>query len=91
MATENGKVCNDMGNIKELDKKDRLGVFSLCGDEIDATLCACIEGMGRLWADDKDHPNYALGIVGDFCFLLGIVGDKEVKDFIYLIKEQCND
>lgn len=49
---------------------------------------SCIQGvMGRIYADEKEHPKSAMAILGDFCFFAGEVK----KELIAYKPEYCKN
>ena len=67
---------------------------SIFADWDETIIWSCLQGvMGRIYANDKSHPDSAMAILGDFCFFAGRP-DRELaaykpewqkKDFIIAV------
>ncbi len=71
--------CEDMTKVKELFKNQTSTMIISCLQKV----------MGKIYVDCLDNPKSAIAILGDFCFIVGIVNEDMLsiikKDFMIVI------
>ena len=58
--------------IYELSEPSKAASLFSCWEDLDTSIVACLENvMGKVFADDPEHPKSAAAVIGDFVFCAG--------------------
>ena len=58
--------------IYELNEPSKAAPVFADWEDLDAGIVACLDNvMGKIFADDTEHPKSAMAVIGDFAFLAG--------------------